>query len=411
MARILFLSELLPYPLVTGAKIRAYYVLRHLARSHQVTLLTFVRDDDRPEDIAHLEGFLEQVHTVPMQRSRTRDARAVLVSLMTGRPAIIAREEIGPMRRRVEDLLATGRFDAVHADQIPMAQYGLLGPPARVRRLLDQHNATFRLLERLARHEPSLWKRSLLQREARAFGRYEAAVCRRYDQVTFVSSQDRQKLLARMGDPAPDGHSSVIPIGIDTEEEQPVSPVAAPHRVTFLGTMYWPPNVEGFTWFWENVWPQVRQRVPQARLTCIGKRPPPRIRALGGEPDVESLGYVPDLAPYLAETAVFVVPLRAAGGMRVKIVNAWCWGLPVVSTTIGAEGIAFREGEHILIADTPEAFASAVVQVLADRNVGDRLRAAGRRWVEERYDWRRIYGAWDGVYQRLLAGTMPGGHR
>jgi glycosyltransferase involved in cell wall biosynthesis len=411
VVRILFLSELLPYPLVTGAKIRAYYVLRHLARSHQVTLLTFVRDDDRPEDIAHLAGFLEQVHTVPMQRSTTRDARAVLVSLMTGRPAIIAREEIGSMRRRVEDLLATGRFDAVHADQIPMAQYGLLGQPAGVRRLLDQHNATFRLLERLAHHEPSLWKRSLLQREARAFGCYEAAVCRRYDQVTFVSRQDREKLLARMGDPAPDGHTSVIPICIDTKEEQPVSPVAAPNRVTFLGTMYWPPNVEGFAWFWENVWPQVRQRAPQARLTCIGKRPPPRIRAPGGEPDVEILGYVPDLAPYLAETAVFVVPLRAAGGMRVKIVNAWCWGLPVVSTTIGAEGIAFQEGENILIADAPEAFASAVVQVLTDGNAGDRLRAAGRRWAEEHYDWRRIYGAWDEVYQRLLAGTMPCGYR
>jgi glycosyltransferase involved in cell wall biosynthesis len=97
--------------------------------------------------------------------------------------------------------------------------------------------------------------------------------------------------------------------------------------------------------------------------------------------------------------------------MRVKIVNAWCWGLPVVSTTIGAEGIVFQEGENILIANTPEAFASAVVQVLTDRSVGDRLRAAGRHWVEERYNWRRIYSAWDEVYQRLLAGTTQCGYR
>jgi glycosyltransferase involved in cell wall biosynthesis len=411
LARILFLSELLPYPLVTGAKIRAYYVLRHLARSHRVTLLTFVRDDDRPEDIAHLEGFLEQVHTVPMQRSRARDARAVLVSLVTGRPAIIAREQIGDMRRRVEDLLATGRFDAVHADQIPMAQYGLLGQETGIRRVLDQHNATFQLVERLARNEPSLWKRAFLRREARAFGRYEAAVCRRFDHVTFVTSQDQQTLLARMGDEAQAGHTSVIPICIDTEEVQPVSPAAAPDRVTYLGTMYWPPNVEGFAWFWENVWPQVQQQAPHARLTCIGKRPPQRIRALGEEPNVEILGYVQDLAPYLAETAVFVVPLCAAGGMRVKIVDAWCWGLPAVSTTIGAEGIDFREGESILIADSPQDFASAVVQVLTDQQVGGRLRAAGRRWAEERYDWRRIYGAWDEVYQRLLPGTMHRGRR
>jgi glycosyltransferase involved in cell wall biosynthesis len=329
----------------------------------------------------------------------------LLVSLLTGRPAIIIREEIGAMRRRVQDLLAIGGFDALHADQIPMAQYGLLGQGTGIGRLLDQHNVTFQLLDRLARHEPSLWKRAFLRREARAFGRYEAAVCRRFDHVTFVTSQDRQTLLARMGNGAQNGRSSVIPICIDTEESQPVSPVAAPVRVTCLGTMYWPPNVEGFAWFWENVWPQVRQRAPRARLTCIGKRPPQRIQALDGEPDVEILGYVPDLAPYLAETAVFIVPLRTAGGMRVKIVDAWCWGLPVVSTTIGAEGIAFREGESILIADSPQDFASAVLQVLTDREVGDRLRAAGRRWAEQRYDWRHIYGAWDEIYDRLLSGS------
>jgi glycosyltransferase involved in cell wall biosynthesis len=402
MARILFLAELLPYPLVSGAKIRAYYVLRHLAENHQVTLVAFVREDDRPEDIAQLAGFVERVHPVPMARSMARNARAVVASLVTGRPAIIAREEMGAMRRQVEGLLAIGRFDAVHADQIPMAQYGLLGQAAGTRCLLDEHNATFQLVERLAGHETSRWKRALLRREASAFARYETVVCRRFDQVTFVTDQDRQTLLARMGDRSLNGRSSVIPICVDTEEVPSVSPVPVPSRVTYLGTMYWPPNVEGFGWFWQNVWPQVRARVPNALLTCIGKRPPAQILALDREPDVEILGYVPDLTPYLAETGVFVVPLRAAGGMRVKILDAWCWGMPVVSTSIGAEGISFREGENILIGDSAEAFAAAVVQVLTDKEVSARLRTAGRRWVEEHYDWRRVYGAWDGVYKRLL---------
>jgi glycosyltransferase involved in cell wall biosynthesis len=114
-------------------------------------------------------------------------------------------------------------------------------------------------------------------------------------------------------------------------------------------------------------------------------------------------GYVEDLTPYLAETAAFVVPLHAAGGMRVKIVDAWCWGLPVVSTPIGAEGIDLRDGENLLIADTPEAFARAVVTVLQEPQVQARLRANGRRWVEERYDWRRVYPAWDEVYARLMS--------
>jgi glycosyltransferase involved in cell wall biosynthesis len=429
VARILFLAELLPYPLDSGAKIRAYYVLRHLAQSHQVTLLTFVRDGDRPEYIAHLEGFLERVCTVPMQRSMARNARAVLVSVVTGCPAIIAREQVGAMGRQVERLLATGQFDVVHADQIPMAQYGLLGTSSRVsatvrrvhgevggtgvalgsgpRRLLDQHNATFQIVERLAQHEPRHWKRALLRREAGAFARYEVEVCRRFDHVSFVSSEDRQTLLSRMGNGSQSGSSSVIPICVDTQRVQAVSPVATPNRVTYLGTMYWPPNVEGFDWFWQNVWAEVQAQVPDARLTCIGKRPPRRITALNGAANVEVLGYVPDLARYLAETAVLVVPLQAASGMRVKILHAWCWGVPVVSTRIGAEGIAFREGENLLAGDSARAFASAVVRVLTDGELRRRLRAAGRRWVEEHYDWHGVYSAWDEVYERLLRGALP----
>ncbi len=404
MSRILFLTELLPYPLVAGPKIRAYYVLRHLAAHHQVTLLSFVRADDQPEDVAHLESFLDEVYTVPMQRSWARNIRAALVSLLTGRPAIIAREEIEAMRARLKQLFSQAQYDVLHADQIPMAQYGLLGQRTGVKRLLDQHNATFQIVERLARHEGNRWKRLFLLREARAFARYEADVCRRFDHVTFVTQDDRRALLAQMeGGASMDGRTTVIPICVDTDAVKPVSPTPTPFRITHIGTMFWPPNIEGILWFWEKVWPQVQAQaqVPDATLTLIGKNPPDQIRTLGGQANVDVPGFVEDLGPYLAETAAFIVPLHAAGGMRVKIVDAWCWGLPIISTTIGAEGIDFQEGENILIADTPAGFAQAVIQVLRQTELQDRLRTNGRRWVEEHYDWRRVYGAWDDVYARL----------
>jgi glycosyltransferase involved in cell wall biosynthesis len=446
MANILFLTELLPYPLVSGAKIRAYYVLRHLSIQHQVILLSFVRADDRPEDLAHLETFLTEVHTVPMMRSRFRDLRAILVALATGCPAIIVREEIGAMRAAVGRLTASVAFDIIHVDQIPMAQYGLMGQRARPRgrgsvphpsRLLDQHNTTFQLVERLAQHEGNRLKRWILQREARAFARYEADVCQRYDQVTFVSDQDRHALLAKAALlartrrtkglvwspsarpgmnsvkdlPSFDSQFTTIPICVDTGKDRPVASVARPFRVTHIGTMFWPPNVEGILWFWQEVWPQVRSQARRAagrpRLTLIGKNPPESIRALGMQADVDVLGYVEELRPFLAETAVFIVPLHAAGGMRVKILDAWCWGLPIVSTTIGAEGLAAQDGAedpggNMLVADSPTAFAQAVVQVLGDAGLRDRLRVNGRLHVEQRYDWRRVYSAWDDVYARLV---------
>lgn len=401
MARVLFLTELLPYPLVSGAKIRAYYVLRHLAARHQVTLLSFVRADDRPGDVAHLESIVDQVLTIPLRRSWPRNIRAMLVSLATGQPAIITREAIGAMSNRVRGLLAARDIDIIHADQIPMAQYGLLGKEAGVGTLLDQHNATFQIVRRLARHERSPAKWLFLQREARAFARYEVEVCRRFDHVTFVTEEDRQALSAQSPGEMLADHSTVIPICVDPGAVRPVTPALAPFRVTHVGTMYWPPNVEGMLWFFETVWPHVRSQAPAACLTLIGKNPPKAIQALAGQSGVEVLGYVEDLDPYLAETAAFVVPLRAAGGMRVKILDAWCWGLPIVSTTIGAEGISVQDGDNILIADEPAGLAHAVVRLLCEPDLHRRLRTAGRRWVEARYDWRRIYGAWDQVYAKI----------
>jgi glycosyltransferase involved in cell wall biosynthesis len=182
--------------------------------------------------------------------------------------------------------------------------------------------------------------------------------------------------------------------------------------------MHWPPNIEGLLWFCEHAWPQVRARVPAARLTLIGKNPPDRILALDLRADVDVPGYVDDLAPYLAETAAFIIPLRAAGGMRVKILDAWAWGLPIVSTTIGAEGIATRtngtigaEGPHqedtILLADTPDDFARATIRLLINADVRASLRTNGRQAVASHYDWRRIYSAWDHVYDNLLTPDPP----
>jgi glycosyltransferase involved in cell wall biosynthesis len=408
MARVLFLTQVLPYPLDSGAKIRAYYVLRHLTQQHEVTLVSFVRIDDRPEYVAHLEDFCHAVHPVPMRRSRLRDARALLLAGLSGRSAIIVRDEIDKMHATLRRLVREGGFDVVHADQTSMAQYALYArsqipnPESRrtTRLVLDAHNALYRIPERMAAHEHNPLKRLALRREARALARYEAWTYQNFDHVVYVADEDRRVLRERMS--VEDSRFTTIPICVDPGDKQLLERAQGPRAVTHLGTMFWPPNVEGAHWFAQQVFPRVLAQVPEARFVVIGKDPPQGVRDLPSQiHNVQVTGYVPDPVAYLAETAVFVVPLRAAGGMRVKIVDAWCWGLPIVSTSIGAEGIAVQDGENILIADAPDAFAQAVVRVLKDPALGERLRENGRRWAEERYNWRRIYAQWDDVYGRL----------
>jgi glycosyltransferase involved in cell wall biosynthesis len=409
MGKILFLTQVLPYPPHSGAKIRAYYVLRQLARQHEVTLLSFVREDDRAGAVEHLGGFCEAVHTVPMQRSLLRNVRAVLKAGLTGQSGIIVRDEIPEMHQALHRLLAAQAFDVIHADQTSMAQYALYAQHLNAKTfnrpyvpmVLDAHNALYRIPERMARHESNPLKRWVFQREARVLARYEAETYNHFDHVVFVTGVDQKEILKRTS------HShlatSVIPICVDIDDKPLVARRDRLLAVTHLGTMFWPPNVEGVLWFAREVFPRVLAQVPEAHFVVVGKDPPQDVQYLMLQVrNVQVTGYVPDPEPYLAETAAFIVPLRAGGGMRVKIIDAWSWGLPIVSTSIGAEGIEIKEGENILIGDTPEALAEAVVRVLKEPALGERLREQGRAWVEEHYHWRNVYPMWEDVYTELI---------
>lgn len=411
--RILFLTQVLPYPLVGGAKIRAYYVLRQLAVEHDVTLVSFVRADDRAEDVAHLAEICTAVHTIPITRSMVKNGRAVLRAMLRGEPIVIARDHVPEMAALLKQLAAAAPFDAVHADQTAMAQYALLVRAAQSPRpltVLDQHNALYRVVERQARCETGPLKQTLWLGEARRLQRYEAHLLRTFDQVLTVSDVDRDALLDVL--PVDDrtavaDHLHVLPICVDPAAQPPVAPAVAAPEILHLGTMFWPPNVEGVVWFAREVLPRIRERVPDVRFTIAGKQPPPLVEALAREPGVVVTGFVPDPRPLLERCAVFVVPLRAGGGMRVKILDAWQWGLPIVSTTIGAEGIHLRAGENILLADTPAEFADAVTAVLNDAALALRLRENGRGWVETHYNWRTTYPKIAALYAEQLADRLP----
>lgn len=412
--RVLFLTQVLPYPLTAGPKVRAYYMLRRLARTYDVTLVSFVREDDRPEDVAHLRDVCAAVHTVPINRSRWQDGLSLLQSLLTGEPAVIIRDRLPEMQETLRRLARETPFAVVHADQTAMAQYALYARAAhpegqRPRLLLDQHNALYLLVQRQATYErgPLRW---IWRREAARLRPYEADLCRQFDQILTVTEEDRAALLALLPpeEAAEVQHKfTAIPICVDPEQQPPVPYVDHGPQILHLGTMFWPPNIEGVLWFAQEVLPLVLEQVPDATFTVVGKGPPPSVEALAQPPSpvaahVAVTGFVLDVQPLLAQTRAFVVPVQAGGGMRVKIVDGWQWAVPVISTTIGAEGIETRPGENILLADEPDAFAKAVVQVLTDPELAQRLRENGRHWVETHYNWRIVYDQVDDIYERLL---------
>jgi len=396
--RILVLTQVLPYPLDAGPKLRAYYVLRRLAAHHEVLLVSFTRAEDAPAAVAHLQQFCAGVYTAPMIRSLHHDVRAVIAALTQHAPVLIARDRRTAMHKLIASVMAEhAPIDAVHADQTSMVQYALFAAAQQSptpRLVLDAHNALHQVFRRLAEPPGHPLRRRLWAWEADRMEAYERRTYAQFNEVIFVTATDR----ARFALPA----ARVIPICV--EPAAAVAPAAsAPPQVLFVGTLFWPPNAEGVTWFIREVWPLVRARCADARLLVVGKRPPAALMQLAAiTPGVEMPGYVENLTNLIAQSAVFVVPLHAGGGMRVKIVDAWSWGLPVVATTIGAEGLDYIAGEHLLIADDADAFAAATARLLADPVLADRLRRAGRQLVDAAYDWRRVYPAWDAIYPPTL---------
>lgn len=399
--RILFLTQVLPYPPNAGPRIKTWNVLRFLAlRGHQVTLVSYVRAEE-VEFIPGLEPHVHRLVAVPMRRSRWADARAAVKAVFKRRPFLIERDDSREMRQAVARETEAGRVDVIHADQVTMTQFAL--PQNGVRRVFDAHNATWAIIAGALSDQP-VWLQPLLAFEARAMRRYEGEVLTAFDMTLAVTEEDRHDLELAANSSA--DHDTqpprieVIPISIDTDSLQPASPAKKSCEILAYGSMHYAPNADGIAWFLESVFPMVLNDVPEVRMKVVGKSPPQRIRRLAESWNghVEVTGFVDDLEPFFSRASVVVVPVLAGSGMRVRILEAMARGMPTVTTSLGAQGIDVLSHGAALVADDPKEFAAAVVGLLRDPELRAKLGSSGRRLAVDHYHWEAALGPLDGIY-------------
>jgi glycosyltransferase involved in cell wall biosynthesis len=342
-----------------------------------------------------------------LRRSRIADAGAYIEGIRSGLPFLITRDNLLSMRQLI-DQLATRHFDVVHADQLTMAQYALQfrrasasanGSPAIV---FDAHNAVYEIVER-ARQTVLPFLRPVLALEARRLKQYEGSLIGKFDHTLAVSDIDKNALLnaAKVDHNNPRASKiAVIPIAVDCTNLQPVRRTGQDDNILTVSTLFYPPNADGVRWFIRQVFPLVKDQIPSVTLTIVGSRPPKDIVEFGirNAESVQVTGYVPDLQEYFERAALMVVPVRAGSGMRVRILEALARGIPVVTTKTGVEGIAAINGEHLLVADEPVAFADAVVRLLKDRELGETLIRNGRQLAQEKYDWQAVLPKLESTY-------------
>lgn len=401
---LLVLSTWFPFPPDNGARLRAYHLIRHLARCHRLHVVAG-RQEDAPEGIPpELERMCASLDVVPWRwyRPGASGLRGALRALLSDTPRSLL-ETPNPALAQTISRALERPLDLVLALS-PGMDHCLPRLPGTLRAVLDEAEVSgmVRRVE-AARSGPERLRHALtlgkgLRYWRRRFSRYAA--------ITAVSADEAQAVRRFVGADGP--AVQVVPNGVEVEAYPPRQGASVPGRMIYNGALSYALNREAVRWFVEAILPRILARAPEAHLVVTGRAKPEDTRGIAGHPRVQLTGFVQDLRPALADATVMVCPLLAGGGTRLKILEAWAAGLPVLSTRIGAAGLeGAQEGTHLLLADQPDAFADAAVALLEDPARRDALARAGRALVERRYDW----GAIGEGLEELLVQTAAGAKR
>ncbi len=383
--RILWLKTELLHPVDKGGKIRTYQMLRAIARDHEVTYLTLDDGSGAPDARELAAEYCSRLVTVPFSPPRRKSPAFFLAlagNLFSRLPYSVQRYASPTMKRRIAEEVATSDYDVVVCDFLfPAASMpaGLAIPT-----VLFQHNV-----------EAEIWRRhtevAVGPRKAyfglqwRRMRRFEREACARFDRVIAVSAEDAETFRREYGL----ADVSWVPTGVDVDYfSRSGTRQREPNHLVFTGSMDWMPNEDGIVWFVRQVLPRIRETVPEARLTVVGRLPGPGLLALAGAvPGVEFTGRVPDVRPWLERATLSIVPLRVGGGTRLKIYEAMAMECPVVSTTIGAEGLPLMDGEHLRLADDPVAMAEACAELLRTPQQTQGMAGRAAHYVRSSFGW------------------------
>ncbi len=398
--KLLFLTPQLPYPPHQGTAIRNWGLIRHLAVHHSVALACF--GDTNAAVPPSLAEVCQRVVLVAQPR---RGALRRGLALVRGTADLADRLWSPAMAAVIAELVRELEPDSVQIEGLEMAPYlaGVRAAGGRGPVVYDAHNAEYVLQRRAWASDRRNWRRwpvaAYSAVQTARLARLEAATVRAVAAVTCVSAEDAAALQALVPGLAP----TVVANGIDVDDYAEPAETSLGQRLVFTGKMDYRPNVDAAVWFAEAVWPQVRAAQPAAEFQIVGQRPSAAVQRLADLPGVVVTGAVPDVRPYLANATVYVAPLRMGGGTRFKLLEAFALARPVVSTRLGAEGFAVADGRELLLADTADDLAGAVLRLLAEPALAAQMGAAARTFVRAHYDWGMIVPRLEAVYAGLAA--------
>lgn len=392
--RILFLAHRFPYPPTFGSKVRAFNVIRHLARDHEVTVFAPVRSAAEEAEAAGIAPFCHA------HRAFRVNTAAQVCKIGITLPSTVTASEAffhsAGMKREVTRLVSEGKVDFVFAHCSAVGHYAeaVQGVP----KLIDYCDVDSRKWFDYVAHKP--WPLSLGYRwEAMRMAAAERRVAARFDCVT-VATPGEQQVLAETG---VQKGVDWFPNGVDFDYFQPGTEAYDPNLISFVGRMDYFPNEQAMTDFCADVWPALRKARPALRLQVVGAAPTAKVLALGQLEGVSVTGSVPDVRPYVQRSALAIAPLKIARGTQNKILEAMAMAVPVVASRVAASGVDAVAGEHLLAADSPAELTTAILHLVDDRAARRQLAEAGQARVRAAHSWASAMSRLDGIMARCRA--------
>jgi glycosyltransferase involved in cell wall biosynthesis len=378
--KLLMVFHAPPCPPDLGPARRHYHELdQFLSRGHSVSVLSYGTAADEARFTECFGRRVAGARFVRLHRWPAEKACRRVWHLACGR-SDLARLRTAAMQRALDETVAADHYDVAW---FSTTMLGALRLPQHLPLVGDTHNVEFDNLRRAFEQTPPGLLREYFRIQSALTRREETAYARKFDIVCATSERDRAILRAA----APGVRIELAPNGVDLDAHPPRSGAGTRGTLVFTGLMSYYPNAHGVRWFVDEILPRIRKEVPSARVLIVGAQPPKDIA--GMHPGVVATGYVPDVRPYLTRAQAFIVPLKIGGGTRVKALQAMAMGVPVVSTSLGIEGLGIRDREHALVADDADAFARAAVTLLQTPAVGWRLAQRAAAHVRQ-FDRTRI---------------------
>lgn len=396
--RILLVYPYVPYPLTRGTFHRVFNLARELGKRHELDL--FCLDDARSE--AHrgvFATFAKRTHFQPFGHPPW--PRLFPNRLFLAEPATVSHWKDPAAAAALKTFASPGTYDLIHFCDLVMWPY-VAGLEGRSLRVMDRSRVDLLFqTEELANLELGTKERMLRRENLWKLRRYERKVAGQLT-ATIVCGPKDEKFLRREVPSA--GRIKVLPNGVDEQffrqEDFPPQRDSEP-TIIFCGAMDYSPNVNGLRWYFTHCDADTRRRIPKRRILIVGKSPVPEVESYGDLPGVTVTGEVPDVRPYYQRAWLQMVPLLIGGGTRLKIAESLALGTPVVSTTIGAQGLALRHDEHLLLADTPADFSEMLARLLTSDVLRERLAAAGRKHILQHYTWNKLGSELSLYYEQL----------